>query len=96
MAGYQEQRLVAIARAFRQGAQLHYQAFPQIARANSWRIQMLQVFKGNVQIIDVYPELRRQQPGKLLQILRKIPIVIQAVDQQADNSPVALRDLAKA
>jgi hypothetical protein len=57
---------------------------------------MLQVFKGNVQIIDVYPELRRQQPGKFLQILRKIPIVIQAVDQQADYSPVALRDLAKA
>ncbi len=42
---------------------------------------MLQVFKGNVQIIDVYLELRRQQFDEFFQILRKIAIVIQAVDQ---------------
>ena len=42
---------------------------------------MLQIFKGNVQSIDIYFKLRRQEADELFQILGKIAVVIQAVDQ---------------
>ena len=76
--------------------QLHEQAFPEVTRPNAGRIHALQLFQSIVKIVDVYRELGRQQFNELFKILCKIAVVIQAVDQQTNDSSPTLRNLAKA
>ena len=72
MAAYQQQCLVAVRCILWQNAQLQRQTFPQVTGADTWRVQMLQIFKCNVQVINIYFELWRQQGNKLFQILETL------------------------
>ena len=81
MIANQQQGQLTIGRILRQGLQLHHEAFPQVTRTHARWVEMLQKFAGDVEVVNIYFELGRQQINEFFQVLDKIAIVIQTVDQ---------------
>ena len=79
------QRLCAMWRCDRQHRELQLQAFAKVARADAGWIQILQMPQGNVQIVDINVQFRRQHRDQFGEILLQIAIVVQRVDQQRDE-----------
>ena len=87
-----DQRHVAIV-LVRQGLQLQAQAFLQIARTDSGRVEVLDVTQRDFELFELDLVFRRQGFPQLLQGRREVAVVVERFDQEANQTAVAFVQL---
>ena len=77
----------------RQRLQLQREAFGGVARADPRRLEALQIAKRDGKLVGVDLELFREHLGHFLERDVEIAVLVQSVDQRADEPAVAQRQV---
>ena len=91
--GDDRERLGAERRRLRQRLQLQREAFGGVARADAGRLEALQVAKRDRELVRIDLELLREHLGHFLERDVQIAVLVERVDQRADEPPVAQRQI---
>ena len=87
------QRLRAMRCRGRQRFELQLETLAKIARADTRRIQVLQMSQRDQQVFDLDVEFGRQDGDEFGQVLVQIPVIVERIDEQRDELLVVFRDL---